>query len=184
MKPEPVSVIKPEHSYVPQYDIVWDGAEYLLGRNEVNDFFKDLKALKKKQIIPLGWVWANPYDALETLGINAEPLKQSEYTCPYLKTKHYSVVPTCIIGKSLKAYEGRLREHQKWITNFLFIMKERLDYANQTPSDVSDFTYLMMGSGYTDGTMISDGGPQRVRGMVPLSDGNYLIVFFWEWINK
>mgnify|MGYP003974326559 FL=1 len=49
---------------------------------------------------------------------------------------------------------------------------------------LSEIQEQMMGSGYTYGCNMNDGGHARIPAKVKLSNGDWLFVWFWEWYNK
>lgn len=177
-----IKLVLPEVCYMPEIgDVLWPGAQYLLSKKHVDDFFS--QNVQKKDIVPLCWLNLNPIKALKLLKIDDSVFKSSNYQCPYFETNHHGIVPYALVGDKgkLDTYKDKTDSWRNWIFDFDFSSSARGTSLAEGPSDILK---LALGSGYTIGTLCSDGSGSIIKGLMKLEDGHYLAVFFWEWYNK
>jgi len=138
-----------------------------------------------KLYYPLIAVAQNPWEALEKLGVDHAEFKEKiKYICPYNKYVHFWCVPVLIFTKDVKNWTVRykiFREDMyldpKWMRNFF-------------PPKVKDalpFTKIqraLLGPGYTDMTIVSDGNGYLYDALVSLDNEDFLGVKVWMWFNK
>jgi hypothetical protein len=129
--------------------------------------------------IALGWISYNPYGAAQGLGIDVARLRDaSAYRCPYLDQTFQSVVPTFILTKDAHAYEPFARHYARDMFKDAEFLRARFS------ENLNGFEKTMMGPGYTDFFLPSDGSNGREQGHVALSNGDLLVVSVWHWFNK
>ncbi len=141
--------------------------------------------LKNSLYLPLTSVSPNSWEALEKLSVHYSPFKDLvKYTCPYNGYEHYWCVPVLIFTKDLKTWTSRCKIRyeelyfdQEWVRNF---------YPCQTKKGLP-FTRIqrsLLGSGYTETTMVQDGKSFLYDAIVALNNGDFLGVKVWMWFNK
>jgi hypothetical protein len=140
---------------------------------------------ENKPYYPLTAVAQNPWVALKKLGVDCDDFKKKvEYICPYNDYVHYWCVPVLIFAKDVKNWTSRYKIHREemyldseWVRNF-------------TPPKVKDalpFTKVqraLLGPGYTEMTIVSDGSGYLYDAIVALDNGDFLGVKVWMWFNK
>jgi hypothetical protein len=126
--------------------------------------------------------WAN----LEKFGIEHEQFKQDvTYDCPLIGTA-YSVVPGYILTHDIEPYVmagmmGRLYEGDvDFVRDTFCVDANDLDTLLQVP----ELVVLQMGSGYTFGTLPTDGSRGKDVAVVDLDNGDMLFSWYWKWYNK
>jgi len=153
-------------------------------------WFESIKEVEDKlQAVLLGALAVNTWYVLEKLGVQVEDLKKEiEYTCPYLDHQFYWCMPVALCG-DIEKYRANAREafgkmYADYSFDTSFINHAGGLGENPIKWELSDVTRLWMGSGYTVGTLISDGSRGRQRVSVPLDNGDWIMVETWEWYNK
>lgn len=140
---------------------------------------------KDQLYYPLTAVAQNPWLALKKLGVEHEEFKKIvQYTCPYNGYTHFWSVPVLIFAKDVKNWTARykiFREEmyldREWMKNFF-------------PPQVKDalpFTKIqraLLGPGYTEMTIVTDGSGYLYDALVALDNGDNLGVKVWMWFNK
>jgi len=138
-----------------------------------------------KLYYPLTAVAQNPWNALRNLRVDHREFKKEiEYICPYNGYVHFWSVPVLIFTKDVKNWTARYKISREdmyldkeWIRKFF-------------PSKVKDalpFTKVqrsLLGAGYTDITIVSDGKGYLYDGLIALDNEDFLGVKVWIWFNK
>lgn len=148
-------------------------------------------------------VTAHPFQALKVLGIEAADLKaESLYTCPYTNYDHFGIMPTAVLSENVEAYRPALEIrgsnhgadfaldcdfHRSERTDKQIVEGETCDETGYHFSGLFELTSVqrsLLGTGYTVGTLMSDGHGAIKHGRIELDNGDWLFVHFWEWYNK
>jgi len=139
----------------------------------------------KQTYYPLIAVAQNPWAALEKLGVDHKHFKKEvQYTCPYNGYIHFWSVPILVFTNDVKLWTVRYK---------VFREEMYLDHAmmkNFFPPKVKDalpFTKIqrsLLGPGYTDMTIVTDGNGYLYDALVALDNGDSLGVKVWMWFNK
>lgn len=166
-----VEIIKAENLYVPDCgDLLYE-----------NSFLESLSDEHPVgQMMPLAVLDANPWHALKLLGINTTAIKKT-YQCPYTGYAHYWIVPVALISDDLK---NNYAHFEHWNKNYLFDHEWHEQMWSERRWELQKIQQLLLGSGYTVGTMSNDGFGEVRQTKVKLSNGDYLWVHFWVWYNK
>lgn len=169
----------PEKVYKPDIgDVLWEAKEWLA---EIAPLLWDSD---RWDAIYLELIHKNPWQALRDIAVHAEQLiSGSSYCCPYTGYGHFGIVPNAILSKNPEQYRKQLvktRGPDLAMLDFDWVRKMCACSANE-PSDIQK---LLLGSGYTGGTLPCDGSGEIQVGYVCLSNGDMLRVHFWEWYNK
>jgi hypothetical protein len=120
----------------------------------------------------------NPYRAARNLLGNAldEVERVSAYDCPYLKQTFQSVVPLMLLTKDFATnYPARFN---------IAAMKDRDWNMHFFTLNMNDFQKTMLGPGYTEYFLPSDGVRHDERAVIRLSNGDLMFVAVWQWFNK
>ena len=168
------------------------GADYLedladLG-SDINDRVKNWMALREAKAVLLSILHVNTWEALRGIGIDVSALRDAvRYQCPYTQHEYFWMMPISLFGDVEKYKEKAKETLPDWKVDHAFDF-EYTCFATSCESPVDwyfgDVTSLFMGSGYTVGTLYTDGSRNRRRLRVRLSDGNWFMVETWEWFNK
>ena len=138
-----------------------------------------------KSYLPLTAVAQNSWTALEKLGVDFKDFqKQVEYICPYNKYAHFWSVPILIFTNDIKNWTVRHKIPREemyldegWMRNY-FPPKVR---------DALPFTKIqraLLGPGYTEMTLQSDGQGFLYDALIALDNGDFLGAKVWMWFNK
>ena len=144
-----------------------------------DEFYKD------KPYYPLKAVDQNPWSALKKLGVDHKDFfEKVKYTCPYNNYVHYWGVPVIIFTDDVKTWTARHKVHKEE----MYLNKEWM--RNFFPPKVKDslpFTKIqraLLGPGYTNMTIATDGSGYLYDGLVAIDNGDFLGVKVWIWFNK
>ena len=104
-------------------------------------------------------------------------------------TKCYSLVPVAILTEDVDKYKEILQKTVvDWQIDFILDTEFRYnDDKRDTAEELFELDYIsniIMGSGYNYGCMIHDGSCEKKLAKYKLSNGDWLVVWFWEWYNK
>jgi hypothetical protein len=142
----------------------------------------DKAEIKKGKWNPVGLPWLdhNPYRAAKVLlGDALDTVQQvSAYECPYLNQKFQSVVPLVLLTKDLAKNYPDFKHF-----NFDMLNDRNWNLHYFTPN-LGSFEKAMMGPGYTEFFLPSDGIRDDDRATIKLSNGDLLYVAVWQWFNK
>lgn len=172
-----IKIVEQEKPYKPDLgDLVCDFCKKLASNYLVHE-----EAPLSKKIIPLVIIYPNPWIAAKSFDIDTTPI-QAIYKCPYTGYTHYSIVPSAlIVNGDVKAY-AKLKHHSpEYILDLAWHQKM---IRQEDLYGLSAIQRIILGSGYTEGTHINDGGGSIVTRQVMLDNGDALLVHFWEWYNK
>jgi len=175
-KAQPITIVSQLKPYMSAIgDLCWADpsvGQWLIGYNKA--------AFKDRTWMLLCLVDANPWTALDMLQVDAQALRL-RYECPFTGLEFWSVVPTGIWAKDLDVYHKRVAGglsgqafDREWIEH-MFAYEYGL---------MPDMVRVMLGSGFTDYCRPCDGGGKPVELLAPLSNGDVMSVFVWEWYNK
>jgi len=139
------------------------------------------------EVLPLQLIEINTWEAIDRLRINAADIRAT-YECPYTNYECFALMPVCLISTDLEGKWGKLIRRRPRISRCDpdFVMdydwhkhmhKDKRFYAH-------DVGKLLLGSGYTSGTLINDGSRELHQTIVNLDNGDKLWVYFWMWYNK
>jgi hypothetical protein len=143
-----------------------------------------LKENKGWQILPLGVLDPNPFIALKRLDIDPENIV-SKYVCPYTNYEHYSVMPIAVFSQNLKKnYFDILAAKRLWNIDYVLDHAWHKKMHGDALLAIADIAKMLLGSGYTHGTMINDGSRSMKVLMAHLENGDLLYNWAWEWYNK
>lgn len=161
-------MIKPiiqKQPFTPDYGDILSGGEYLAREvkgSEIIGNFLSTQAINN-----------DPWETLTALSINVAPLKKAfQYSCPYTRNTYYHFIPLAILlidGHDIDMYRKGY-ESPSW--DFAFNLK----WSKQCCS--------MLGHGYTDGTLPSDGSGKHIKVLIELDNGDFLFGYCWLWFNK
>ncbi len=131
----------------------------------------------------------NTWAVVAKLGINVESFKESiTYICPYLDQKFYWCIPYAIVGEDLTSIrKAALKVFGKWQVDYAMDKQFFDEVSGNTPVEkwrLGSVTELFLGSGYTHGTIISDGDNGRARAKLYVNNITWIMVELWEWYNK
>lgn len=107
-----------------------------------------------------------------------------QYTCPYTRQVYTSLVPLVLWTNNPDQYfQGQ--EHAwyrdmacdgEWTRNQYSAVLEK--------GELTRIQKLLLGSGYTNGTLMSDGSNSVEQVVIDLSNGDKLVCAVWIWHNK
>lgn len=129
------------------------------------------------------------------MGIDISWLKDCMYECPYLPgNKYFWMLPVAVLSDDQSRYyqtdgEGKVPYHSTYYER-KFVLEE--DHEHCCGEQVSfeelrrenKINLCLMGHGYTSYTLPSDGGGEVKLGLIPLDNGDELLVLVWVWYNK
>lgn len=145
----------------------------------------------------------NPWAALVAAGIDIEDIQKlrdlSKNHCPCSTMDYNAIVPIAILTNDASVYTnaGRMPEmfhglhedgdwnRRSWTTN-LYEDGEIVGCEHNKSIDyhLSDVERAMLGSGYTEMILPSDGSHGLIFATIPLDNGDKIVVIGWEWYNK
>ena len=133
-------------------------------------------------IIPLAYKHSHPFRALASLGIDISEVEgEAAYTCPIMKQGYCAFVPVAIMTRDLERYLSR-GEWRPWVPGM--VRDQDFVTDNLWFDGLSIFETLIIGSGYTDFILPSDGGNKVVLNALQLDNGDIVLVWHYEWFNK
>ena len=144
--------------------------------------------VKSKKVLFLDYFSANTWKALEKIELfdDEDFLKLKEmslYECPYTDREYTSLVPTMIwTDNPEKYFEGKNYYFQDMACDDEW---NKSQYSQQI-EDVclSKIQKLMIGSGYTDCTLMTDGSTDLDKVFIDLDNGDILECVICVWYNK
>ena len=127
----------------------------------------------------------NPWNTLDRLGIDCEPLKTScRYRDPWSDNIYYWFVPTTIDTLDVSQYKPD-REVTNSIHEMLFDTKYMKEHHYKDGLGVATgIEKSFLGHGYTSSTLPNDGHGKTEPVYLQLSNGDKLCGFLWIWYNK
>ncbi len=188
-----IRIVKPKKPYIPEIgdiDIYGNHHEYL-APFDWDDL--DENSIKSKNPMPITGSYAfsvNPWYALVKAGIDKKDVdklkKMSRNYCPCADMKYYAIVPIAILADDATVYtkdmptfcSGMLNDgswnRKTWAQTGSF----------QAMDHISDVERAILGSGYNEGIIPSDGSHSLIFATIPLDNGDKIVVVGWEWYNK
>jgi hypothetical protein len=170
---------RPDEVYSPQVgDVLCDAGEWLV------QYLPEV-VRKTEKIVHLSLIHPNSWKALRCLRISAAELAAGRYVCPYTLRTYNGLVPYSVVTVDPEKYRKAIelvcgRDPVVLDFEYLATLSDNF-YAG---GHVTDVQRLLLGSGYTEGTRMSDGDCRLKKGAVLLTNGDHLQVHFWEWYNK
>jgi hypothetical protein len=130
----------------------------------------------------LEYISKNPWLAAKKLHIEVEPLMEATaYRCPIMRETYTACVPYGIATKheQLETYSKHAPPHcramlldKEWIKKHVVKWKGGIWHT------------LIMGSGYKEPILPSDGSNSKMLSAVKLDNGDYMLVWHFVWYNK
>ena len=189
-------ITRPEKPYVSEYgniDVYGGYCKYLEA--------VDWELFRTMNPMPItGAFSSNPWNALIEAGIyetDVEDLKRwSKNHCPCSEMDYYAMVPVCILTSDANRYIGD--DEGQWYYNLLSdgdwnryqnwgVSNERPEAEipeNDPEKHLGSVKRAMLGSGYTEMILPSDGSHDFIFASIPLDNGDKVIIIGWEWYNK
>jgi len=145
----------------------------------------------------------NPWEALAAAGINIDDVQNlkdwSKNHCPCSMMDYNAIVPIAILTNDATVYTkaGRMPEmfhgihedgdwnRKSWIDK-IYEDGEIVgqEYNKSFDYHLSDVERAMLGSGYSEMILPSDGSHGFIFATIPLDNGDKIVVIGWEWYNK
>lgn len=138
-----------------------------------------------KPYYPLIILSQNPWASLDKLRVSHFELKkETEYTCPYNGYIHYWCVPVVIFSDDISFWIKRYKNpkdgmylNEEWIkNNFRLTTNNKLSFTK--------IQRALLGPGYTDTTLITDGVGYLYDTLLALNNEDYIGAKVWIWFNK
>ena len=140
---------------------------------------------EEKSCYPLRVVSENSWKALIRLGVNCFDFKEMvQYECPYNKYIHFWCVPVLIFTDDVELWI------KKYKAPYQSLYLDRSWVKDVHPAKTKNglpFTKVqrsLLGPGYTEGTITSDGSGYLYDTILALDNGDYLGAKVWIWFNK
>jgi hypothetical protein len=138
-----------------------------------------------KLYYPLTSISQNSWKALDRLRVDHREFKKAvEYTCPYNDYVHFWSVPVLIFTDDVKNWTSRYRISRE----DMYLDKDWMrKFFPPKVKDALPFTKIqraLLGPGYTDMTIVSDGSGYLYDAIVALDNKDFLGVKVWMWFNK
>jgi len=154
------------------------------------DFIREYsyEDVKSKKVLLLDYFSPNTWKAIEKIEIldkeDFSKLKDmSIYECPYTDREYTSLIPTMIWTEDIEKYFNGKNYYFKdmacdddWNKSQY---KEQIENIN-----LSKIQKLMIGSGYTNCTLMSDGSTGLDKVFIDLDNGDILECVIYLWYNK
>jgi hypothetical protein len=139
-----------------------------------------------KLYYPLTAVSQNPWTALKQLGVEHREFKKLvEYICPYNEYVHFWSVPVLVFTSDVKNWTAR---YKTGVREDMYLDKEWMrKFFPPKVKDALPFTKIqraLLGPGYTEMTIVSDGSGYLYDALVALDNGDFLGMKVWMWFNK
>jgi len=177
-----INIVKARKPHTPEIGDYMFGGEYIMAKPET--------LLVMCNLISLSHFGYNPFKCLNNIGVLVPPTFKWDTTyCddPYaLGRVQYGIVPDLLLTVNAARYQTDSAQYEKmavdkhWNRDVVF----RNYLAGEKPDDAPQWVRSMMGSGYTTGTLPSDGHGSIEVGYVGLNNGDALRCYVWEWYNK
>lgn len=153
--------------------------------------------LKDVDIIPLRSInLLNPWQALRDFHVDPHPFQSEvEYYCPLLRQNYYWAVPTYILTKNIEQYLENTRHAMLYRNDWEWLREMGKEGSIKDPyNNIQQFerhilfmsraTNLLLGTGFTEGTLPTDGHGSLEEAKVGLDNGDFVTVNLWVWYNK
>jgi hypothetical protein len=144
----------------------------------------------EQRVFPLVFAHHNPWTALQLLGIETLPLLlEVLYACPFFKyNKFYWAVPLLIFTDDPVSYANKVHVCgvEYWDNKFLDDLRpERVRNWRQTNMfPLNSIQEILLGHGYTEGTLPQDGNGSLCDAIMKLSDDTEIGMKIWMWYNQ
>lgn len=165
-----------KNPYKPECGDILSGGEYLVKKVENKDKIGDY--------LFISTFGNNPWNAIERLGIHSKPLKQAfRYECPFTKNTYYHFIPVALVlNNGVEQYKKEFKDNPD--VDYLFDTKWAKSLSMGVLPEANTIQMSMLGHGYTEGTLPSDGGGDFINVLIELDNGDFLFGHCWEWYNK
>lgn len=192
-----INIVKPENPYVPE-----NGNIDIYGKQHEFMEAVDWELFRTMNPMPIGAFSLNPWKALINAGIDRLDIhdlkKWSTNYCPCSLSEYHAIVPINILTSDASRYLGPKENNTKWFYdmyndgNWNRHMNWQIDNENENseiPKPKIDYHMdsvdrAILGSGYNEGIIPSDGCHSFIFATIPLSNGDKVVVISWEWYNK
>lgn len=170
-----------KNPYKPDCGDILSGGEYLIRQLRDTEFVGNWISTRIYD--------ENPWRSLKKMGINTKPLEKAfKYTCPFTGNTYYLFVPLMILLNSGEPEDIKVYRQPPLNTSSLDYAYD-LEYNKEicpffSSMGMGRILDSMLGHGYTDGTLPSDGDGEVIKVLVGLDNGDFLAGFCWQWYNK
>lgn len=146
--------------------------------------------------VPEGWcdtqpyylltaVAQNPWAALTKLEVKHEEFKEAvKYCCPYNNYTHYWCLPVLVFTQDVKLWTARYKTHRESMYLDRNWMKQHFPPKVKDALPFTRVQRALLGAGYTEMTLVSDGSGFLYDAIVALDNNDFLGVKVWMWFNK
>lgn len=178
-------IVKQSKPYDAEHGDVLYGAEYFIKIESVKEV-----STGKKILIPCHFNTPTSWYVLHKAGVENALEVQDKllYDCPFVsRNRYFWAIPILICAKDPTVYDY-IPDHWRdddFLRNHSNII-EHLDSkeARYSNAKLSDLQRAILGHGYTDSTLPTDGSNGIELAAVELSNGDKVIVAMWVWYNK
>lgn len=193
-----IHIIKPDTPYVPK-----NGDIAIYGKHHEYMEKIDMGLFRNMNPMPIGGFSDNPWKALHNTGIDRGDIDRligwSKNYCPCSCMEYYAIVPIVILTSDATRYLGSEKDKSKCMFYDMYNdadWNRHMDWQidnNDENSEIpepnvdhqmSSVHRAMLGSGYNDGILPSDGGHSLIFATIPLDNGDKIVIIGWEWYNK
>jgi hypothetical protein len=193
-----VHIIKPEKSYIPE-----NGDIAIYGKHHEYMEKIDMELFRNMNPMPLGGFSDNPWKALYNTGIDRDDIDKligwSINYCPCSCMEYYAIVPINILTSDATRYLGPEENKNKWMFYDMYNdagwnrhMNWQIDNNDETSEipeqnldhHLSSVHRAILGSGYNEGILPTDGSHSLIFATIPLDNGDKIVIIGWEWHNK
>jgi hypothetical protein len=161
----------------------WDKA--LTGANWFSK--PDHEKISTGHYIPLGMISANPWTAINELGINTAAFKdQVKYACPYTNYEFFWGVPIAVLPADASFWMDRAKV-PAWKRKKVEDKGYMRRFYPLTGNKGFHFTHIqraLLGTGYTDTCRMHEGESFLYDAILLLENTDLLASKVWMWFNK
>lgn len=183
MKNVQLKIIKHEFKTTGDTDVYGNYGEYC--KNYDPSIFDD------KHVIPLNYFGASGRKVLKLLAPylnNVEVLvDSSQYDCPYTEYTHYGLIPVLITTDDPTKYLVKMPEWLREAAADKEWNRPKFDLSDEQELQenyLTSINTILLGSGYTTMTIISDGSNYTEPMVLELENGDNILCFGKVWYNK
>lgn len=177
-----IELLEAKKRYVPN-----NGDVDIYGLSPWLEKLEDGRLWRAPNVFVLDFVSLNGWEALELMNIDFMKLfEAAQYECPFTCRVYCAVIPLYILTDDIKKYiefvpewKRRMVVDEDWVQNHIIPSDESDDDDHLTVINI-----CMLGPGYMDGILPTDGDRFFNLNTVRLSNGDDLVVAHHEWVNK